>query len=93
MPGRRVAQPNKRKPTMNITCELDDEEADTLDVVFPGGPVLPDRNEVLDGAMKTAGYEIGRVLKLRSDAAISGAMRWPWSQEAALHSLTRVAYK
>lgn len=25
-------------------------------------------------------------LKLRHDAAVSGAMRWEWSQEAAIHT-------
>ena len=48
-------------------------------VVFPGK-----ENVVYDNIMKNARREMWALLSARYNAAVSGAMRWEWSQEAPI---------
>ncbi len=75
---------------MEITFDLSQEEADEIDEVFPGG-LFSDRQEMIDGIAKDAVDILGTLLAARRDAAASGAMRWPWSQEAVI--LRKIAYR
>lgn len=74
---------------MIFSFGLDQPETDYIDEVFPGG-VLPDKDMVLDGIGASAGQLLGKILEMRREVAISGAMRWPWSTEAHMQQSIRV---
>jgi hypothetical protein len=65
--------------TLNIEVDL----LENLITVFPGG-LLPSEHDVLNNSIDFAGQYINQILHMRGEAAISGAMRWPWSQEARI---------
>jgi len=77
---------------MIVIFDLSQDEADRIDVVFPGGGVITNRQDALDGLATHAGGYLSDVLEWRSYAAITGAMRWPWSQEARIESRTQFRY-
>ena len=74
---------------MDTFWEISDEDRAALEVIYPA-----------DGAMTVddAVYSCIRrdmetmmwAFRVRTDAATSGAMRWPWSQEARIDRSDRV---
>ena len=69
---------------MKVDIELERYEFDALEVVFPPGRVVPDVNDIAGEAVNVATAFMLTVAERRMAWAITGAMRWPWSQEAAL---------
>ena len=70
------------------TIELhpDNDFADLLDVVYSGEGPMASPQGVMGPAMSNCIELEARLVTLRRDLAISGAMRWPWSQEAPIHT-------
>ena len=69
---------------MKVDIELERYEFDALEVVFPPGSVVPDVNDIAGEAIDLANAFMQLLAERRMAWAISGAMRWPWSQEAVL---------
>jgi|GEM_PF-4450168 len=65
------------------TINIEENLLGNLIATFPGG-LLPSDGEVVGGALDLAGQYINQILYMRGEAAISGAMRWPRSQEARI---------
>jgi hypothetical protein len=74
---------------MKTTIELTPEEFDELSEVWHGG-IMPDVDDVIDDAIKESTLHLSRLMHKRRELAISGAMRWPWSQEAVILSNYRL---
>jgi len=55
------------------------EFVERTSVVFPGT-----RDAVYNNIVKNTHKEMYALLSVRQDAAVSGAMRWEWSQEAPI---------
>ena len=69
---------------MKCFLELNDAEIDSLESVFSGvGPMTSAQN-LLDKHINDSMEQLGVVLQIRYVCSVSGAMRWPWSQEAAI---------
>jgi hypothetical protein len=77
---------------MQITFDLSQDEADDIDSVFPGG-LVSSREDVFEALSQDIARTLGNVLSARRDVAMSGAMRWPWSQEAYMIRQTRQYFK
>ena len=77
---------------MLVTFDLTQEEADRIDVVFAGGEVMHDRIDILNGLAQHSANYLADVIEWRSNVAITGAMRWPWSQEAVIVNRTQFSY-
>ena len=72
---------------MKVVVYLDDAhygEKTTVDVVWTGG-VLSTRDEALDITQRDLAWQMETLVAWRYHFAESGAMRWPWSQEAPCH--------
>lgn len=54
---------------------------DDLKLLFPGGPAMTHYGELLNCQCEAFWQDLERIIQLRHMAAMSGAMRWPWSQE------------
>ena len=67
-----------------VDIELERYEFDALEVVFPHGSVVPDVDDIAEEAITCANKFMQTLTERRQAWAISGAMRWPWSQEAVL---------
>lgn len=61
-----------------------------LKVLFPGGPTLAHYWEVIDAHCDDFWRDLAQIIHLRHMAAMSGAMRWQWSQEFSIVSETRI---
>ena len=61
-----------------------------LKVLFPGGPCMPHHWEVINALCDAFWRDLERIIHLRQMAAMSGAMRWQWSQEFKIVSETRI---
>jgi hypothetical protein len=66
---------------MIFETQLLQHEYDELAEVFNGGLVMASVEDVVDEALKVVVFVLKRNSDMRRDASISGAMRWPWSQE------------
>lgn len=66
-----------------VSVSIEEDMLKNLGVVFPGG-VISTEYGVIGDAIDLAGQYINQILHMRGEAAISGAMRWPWSQEARI---------
>jgi len=69
---------------MKIAFEIDQESFDRMSIIWPGG-VVPGAYDVLCSHVTSFGQTMERVAYLRELGAISGAMRWPWSQEFCIN--------
>lgn len=75
---------------------IDRQEHNTIwhtsdfDDVYPGGGVLGSPRGVFQPTLERAGELASELIALRGYLATSGAMRWPWSQEAPLRVQMRV---
>lgn len=71
-----------------MLVELDDrEERERFQVVYmnmPGG-------DALQAVADAAAFVFRQQVLLREELAMSGAMRWPWSQEAPIRMRIEVA--
>lgn len=67
----------------NLQAHIDEDAFEKLELVYAGGE-MPDANEFLRGAIRWSEDQINHLAWLRYHAAVSGAMRWPWSQEARI---------
>jgi hypothetical protein len=68
----------------HFTLIVDELTQEALEVVFPGGPVISSVDWVMQNEFKQMARSVSVLCKRRKDVAISGAMRWPWSQEYAM---------
>jgi hypothetical protein len=66
---------------MIFETQLLPSEYDELEVVFNGQPAMASVEDVVADALKATVFMLKRNTDLRLEASISGAMRWPWSQE------------
>lgn len=64
--------------------EPDDGFADLLDATYSGEGPMATPAEVLEDSVRDFILQAHRLSVLRHDLAVSGAMRWPWSQEAPI---------
>ena len=69
---------------LKLQAHLSPEGERALEVIYPGGGCVSSVRHVLNDHAEAALVRIVHMLSLRYDTAISGAMRWPWSQEAAI---------
>jgi hypothetical protein len=76
---------------MIFETQLLPSEYDELEVVFNGGPAMASVEDVVDDALRVAVYVLKRNSDMRREASVSGAMRWPWSQEYPIRN--RVSFE
>lgn len=62
---------------------------DFIDVVFS---TEKQKSEVISEHYRRSMSLLQKVTEFRYNAAATGAMRWPWSQEAALHLRIQLSY-
>jgi hypothetical protein len=63
---------------------------EAIEIVFPKDEGLLDTSDTLiDRLEQTALNQFKDILGIRYHCAVSGAMRWPWSQEAVLRVTNR----
>ncbi len=77
---------------MKIVAYLDDalySESEAVEGIWPGG-VLSTWDEALGIVQMDLAWQVETLVAWRYHFAESGAMRWPWSQEAPCH--VRSAY-
>lgn len=67
-----------------------DSMLEELEVLFPGGPAMAHYWEVVNAQCDDFWRDLERIIQLRHMAAMSGAMRWQWSQEFSIVSQTRI---
>lgn len=73
---------------MNLV--LNQGDYDIARVAFPGGGLVPSVDEFTEEGAQAAAFLMSHAVSRRIDAASSGAMRWPWSQEYPLFRLVEV---
>lgn len=77
-----------------LRLSIDSEEMDHVQTAFPepfgSRAVVGDPRSVVDSAARVAQQFIQELASLREECAVSGAMRWPWSQEAAIGYRSRL---
>lgn len=61
------------------------EDIEYLQITFPGG--LYSLDKLIKTTVNTMVQDLSDVNHIRKEFAISGAMRWPWSQEAPILSI------
>lgn len=66
----------------SVSVTLADNQAEFMEVVFPGGGVIGSVGDVVQGSIRKMIQEIEHITHCRYVCAVSGAMRWPNSQEA-----------
>jgi hypothetical protein len=69
---------------MDITVSVDSDDAAELNALFDGHGSNPGTEEFIEFAAQASVAVVSRSLALRQLSAITGAMRWPWSQEFAI---------
>lgn len=74
---------------MRMHVEYEEGDLEAMEVVFPGG-VMPLHTDVVRQEMELALLRIQATARLRHEAAVSGAMRWPWAQEAPMYSTSAI---
>lgn len=67
-----------------LCLSYSDEAADALAVVFNGVGPMSGPRAVVDVAFSDMVAELQWLIDVRQHLAMSGAMRWPWSQEAPI---------
>jgi len=67
-----------------MELRLTEEEYADLAVVFPGGPVTQSVDEMVGVELAIFRERLAEISNMRWYCAVTGAMRWPWSQEARL---------
>ncbi len=72
---------------MIIHYEFEPAENLLIDVLYPG-----EYQMVAELMTSIAAKAFSQVMSIRADTAISGAMRWPESQEAAIQQRTQVKF-
>jgi hypothetical protein len=80
----RITSSNEGAEEMILHQEYDDEDEDArVRAVFPGGVIASAEEFMYEQLNKELDRTI-HVLVMRRYLSESGAMRWPWSQEARL---------
>lgn len=69
---------------MELHVELSEDEVTEFETVFSGVGPLPSHKKYLESMLQKASNQIVYAASMRYQAAVSGAMRWPWSQEAMI---------
>ncbi len=73
-----------------LLIEFSEEDLSMLDDVFSGYQSIPSTEDFLTGLSDRFLKDAGIMYRMRLDYSISGAMRWPFSQEAAIRVKTFV---
>ena len=73
-----------------MTIKLSVEWDDDLEEVFSGHGLMPSVQEFLQGQVSTSSTLIDVVSQHRWLCSVTGAMRYPWSQEAPIHVTCQV---
>lgn len=73
-----------------ITLDLDPGMADLVDATYSGYGPMATPDEALTPRLEQTLELLTYVTQLRHEFAVSGAMRWPWSQEAPILAQTRL---
>ena len=71
----------------NVVCGLmfNQESMDFMNIIYPdSAPGLLSKDNVVQSCLDECLKDIYDLASLRYLASLSGAMRWPWSQEAAI---------
>lgn len=68
----------------HFTLQMDDEVQSDMNAIFPGGSVIASVGEILQTEFDRFARNLNEIYIRRGETAISGAMRWPWSQEYAM---------
>jgi hypothetical protein len=69
---------------MQYNAQASVEDHEEISTVFPGGPVVASSKQFIDGVLEDSVRHTKQLLALRYTTAVTGAMRWPWSQEAPI---------
>ncbi len=73
---------------MIIEYEFEPAESLPIDILYPG-----EHQMVADLMTSVAARSFIQVMHMRAETAMSGAMRWPNSQEAAIEQRVQVRYR
>lgn len=73
-----------------ITFKSELEDGDEFDEVYSGYGCMAGVREFIEAELDLALRETIYVAHLREQMSISGAMRWPWSQEAVIVGNTKI---
>ena len=65
-----------------ISVSLSNVTFANLNTVFSGEQCMANWKEIIDAHSARYWRSLDMILRERAEFAISGAMRWPWSQEA-----------
>ena len=65
---------------MDYSVALSKEDYEIFEVAWSGS-VISSVDEVARHSLNIAGDYVNYITRLRMEASISGAMRWPWSSE------------
>ena len=78
---------------METELRFNHEETESLEAVLSGHGPMPSPQDFFDPFMKLLERAAHEAFSMRYHTAMSGAMRWPWSQEAAIHINVKVRIK
>ena len=78
---------------MILSVELEDDEAKQLETVYSGFGPMVSPDAMLQPMIRRMVRAIVRHAEMRHEVACSGAMRWPWSQEAGIVMELRVEFQ
>lgn len=68
---------------MDIYADFDDDNEFTA--VFSGYGCIASRKELVNKEIENFGHHLLFLVQLRTYLSTTGAMRWPWSQEAPIN--------
>ena len=69
---------------MRLGIELSKEDVDWLESLWDGHACNASTDDFLKSTLELHQRMLIHTIDLRAYAAISGAMRWPWSQESRI---------
>ena len=78
---------------METELRFSQEEIEALENVFSGHGPMPSTRDFFGPFLKLFENSTHEAFSMRYQAAMSGAMRWPWSQEAAISINVKVRIK
>ena len=74
-----------------MNLEIDEQDWKNLEVVYSGHDCMASVEDFLTAEWDKASLMMTLAYEIRYNFAISGAMRWPWSQEAPIRTKFQVS--
>lgn len=78
---------------MQTELQFSHEETAALEAVLSGHGPMPSTQDFFDPFVSLFEKTAHEAFSMRYHTAMSGAMRWPWSQEAAININVKVRLK